>query len=65
MSCLRRHLARFRALSGADQRTLLAAALWMQLDWLALPSTASLRAPTLFAGAHQRSGMTATIYCVR
>jgi len=27
MSCLRRHLARFRALSGADQRTLLAAAL--------------------------------------
>ena len=37
MSCLRHHLARFRALSGADQRTLLAAALWMQLDWLALP----------------------------
>jgi len=27
MSRLRRHLARFRALSGADQRTLLAAAL--------------------------------------
>ena len=37
MSRLRRHLARFRALSGADQRTLLAAALWMQLDWLTLP----------------------------
>jgi hypothetical protein len=36
MSRLRRHLARFRALSGADQRTLLTAAFWMPLFWLGL-----------------------------
>jgi len=36
MSRLRRHLARFRALSGADQGTLLAAAFWMPLFWLGL-----------------------------
>jgi hypothetical protein len=36
MSRLRRHLARFRALSGADQRALLAAAFWMPLFWLGL-----------------------------
>lgn len=36
MSRLRRHLARFRALSGVDQRTLLAAAMCMPLFWLGL-----------------------------
>ena len=36
MSRLRRHLARFRALNGADQRTLLIAAFWMPLFWLGL-----------------------------
>ena len=36
MSRLARHLARFWALSFADQRTLLAAAAWMPLFWLGL-----------------------------
>jgi hypothetical protein len=36
MSRLARHLARFGSLSGAEQRTLLAAALWMPLFWLGL-----------------------------
>ncbi len=36
MTRLAHHLARFRALSGADQRTLLAAAAWMPLFWLGL-----------------------------
>jgi len=31
-----RYLARFRTLSGADQRTLLTAAAWMPLFWLGL-----------------------------
>lgn len=36
MSRMTRYLARFRTLSGADQRTLLAAAAWMPLFWLGL-----------------------------
>ena len=36
MNRLARHLARFWALSFADQRTLLAAAAWMPLFWLGL-----------------------------
>ncbi|MBK6555916.1 MAG: lasso peptide biosynthesis B2 protein [Comamonadaceae bacterium] len=36
MSRLTRRLARFRALSGPDRRTLLAAAAWMPIFWLSL-----------------------------
>jgi len=36
MNRLARHIAQFRSLSFADQRTLLAAAAWMPLFWLGL-----------------------------
>ena len=36
MKHLSRHLARFRALRRADQRTLLAAAAWLPMFWLGL-----------------------------
>ncbi len=36
MNKLARHLAQFRALSQAEQRTLLAAAAWMPVFWLGL-----------------------------